>query len=429
MLYYVFRWFITLFYQLFYKRVSIYGKGNIPKGKPTIIAADHTNALVDPLMIAVFIRRGIYFLVRADIFKSKFLIWLFNQIHMKPVYRPRDGADYVQKNEVTFAKVDEWLVNNKAVLIFPEGNCEKEKRLRALKKGTVRMAFSAWEKGKTDISIVPTGINYTHFDEMRSDIFISYGKPIYINDYKAAFEGNPAKAYRLANRDLLKAMRSEMIIIEDKTAENVAEKLLEIGRNDFPAPRFPIMSKDERFLRYEQRITRNVNQLFKNDQAAFAEFETKIDTYFNQLNTLNTTDRALMNYKQPNSFMVLLFAPIAKLLGKALHYPILHFQKKSIALAKKDATMLMTFWSGFSIGFYIAFGFLFMLIGPFIFGFVFTLGILIILIFLTYWSGVILEIRKSDLENTALDTLETTKAAEIKALKTMRLEFSKFIRQ
>lgn len=429
MLYYVFRWFITLFYQLFYKRVSIYGKENIPKGKPTIIAADHTNALVDPLMIAVFIRRGIYFLVRADIFKNKFLIWVFDQIHMKPVYRPRDGADYVEKNKITFAKVDEWLMNNKAVLIFPEGNCEKEKRLRLLKKGTVRMAFSAWEKGKTDISIVPTGINYTHFDKMRSDIFISYGKPIYINDYKAAFEENPAKAYRLANRDLLKAMRAEMIIIEDKTTENVAEKLLEIGRNDFPQPRFPIMSKDERFLRYEQRITRNVNQLFKNDKAAFANFELKIDTYFNQLKALKTTDKALVNYKKPNSFIALLLSPIAKLLSKVLHYPILKFKEKAIALAKNDATMLMTFWSGFGIGFYLVFGLSFMIIGSFIFGFVFTLGLLIILIFLTYWSGVILEIRKADIQNTALDELETTHLEQIESLKTMRLEFSKFIRQ
>lgn len=429
MLYYVFRWFITLFYQLFYKRVSIFGKENIPKGKSTIIAADHTNALVDPLMIAVFIRRGIYFLVRADVFTSKFLVWFFDQLHMKPVYRPRDGADYAEKNLITFAKVDEWLLNDKAVLIFPEGNCEKEKRLRALKKGTVRMAFSAWEKGKKDISIVPTGINYTHFDDMRSDIFISYGKPIYINDYKAAFEQNPAKAYRLANADLFKAIQAEMIIIKDKITENVAEKLLIIGRNDFPAPRFPIMSKDIRFLRYEQRITRNVNQLYKSDKVAFADFEKKINAYFNSLEALNTTDRALVNYKKPNSFMALLFAPIAKLLGKALHYPILYFQKKSIALAKKDATMLMTFWSGFSIGFYIAFGFLFMLIGSFVFGFLFTLGILIILIFLTYWSGVILEIRKADQQNTALDELETTQGEQLENLKTMRLEFSKFIRQ
>jgi 1-acyl-sn-glycerol-3-phosphate acyltransferase len=429
MLYYVFRWFITLFYQLFYKRVSIYGKKNIPKGKPTIIAADHTNALVDPLMIAVFIRRGIYFLVRADVFKSKLLIWVFDQIHMKPVYRPRDGADYAEKNIITFAKVDEWLLNDKAVLIFSEGGCEKEKRLRPLKKGTVRMAFSAWEKGKTEISIIPTGINYTHFDEMRSDIFISYGKPIYINDYKAAFEENPAKAYRLANADLSEAIQAEMIIIEDKMAENVAEKLLIIGRNDFPAPRFPIMSKDERFLRYEQRITRNVNQLFKNDKTAFANFEIKIDTYFDQLKTLNTKDKALMNYEKPNSFIVLLLAPIAKLLGMILHYPILKFKEKATALAKKDDTMLMTFWSGFGIGFYIAFGFLFTIVGSFFFGIVFTLGLLIILIFLTYWSGVILEIRKEDKENSALEAIEMKQSEQIANLKAMRLEFSKFIRK
>jgi hypothetical protein len=72
---------------------------------------------------------------------------------------------------------------------------------------------------------------------------ISYGKPMRLEDYRASFEQNPAKAYREANRDLSKGIKDEMIIIEKEENDNITESLLMIGRNDFNENRFPIMAK------------------------------------------------------------------------------------------------------------------------------------------------------------------------------------------
>jgi 1-acyl-sn-glycerol-3-phosphate acyltransferase len=429
MIYYVFGSIIKWFYQMFYKRVYLQGLENIPEGKPVLLAANHSNALLDPLLIAIFLlkKRPIYFLARADIFTSKFLVWLFDQIHMRPIYRPRDGADYIEKNDRIFDEVNGWLLSKKAVLIFSEGNSEVMKRLRPIKKGTVRMGFRAWEDG-ADVHIIPTGINYTHHYKKRSEVVISYGKPILLEDYRASFEMNPSKAYREANRDLFQQLQDEMVVIDTPENEAIAEQMLIVGRNDFPEPRFPIMAYNPRRLPYEQRITRKVNRLEKMDSDGLEMLKNKANTYFETLKRLNTTDGAVKNYKQANSFIILLLAPLAKLLGVVLHAPLNYFEKMATKMTAKDESMFTTVWTGLTMGFYIVLGLLWVILGTAFLGLVVGVGSLVIFVFLTYWTGVILEIRKTDKANAHLENLNLQSPEKVKALEAMRLELSKWIR-
>ena len=428
MIYIVFREFIRWFFQLFYKRIYIQGIENVPKGKPVILAADHTNALVDPLVVAIFMRRHIYFLARADVFANKFLVWLFGQVHMRPIYRPRDGADYVEKNEKIFEEVNNWLLTKKAVLIFSEGNCVSQKRLRPLKKGTVRMGFKAWEDG-ADVHIVPTGINYTYHHEGRSELMISYGKPMRLEDYRASFEQNPAKAYREANRDLSKGIKDEMIIIEKEENDNITESLLMIGRNDFNENRFPIMAKNPRRLYYEQRIAKKVNELYKEGGEAYDHLKKQVEAYQEKLNSLNTIDSAVRNSDQANSLIILILAPIAQLLSIIFHFPYRFFRKKAAAMTKNDISMFTTLWTGFLMGSYIAFGLVWLIVGSIFLGFILTFGIGIFIIFITYWSGVILEKRAADKANSRMEQLEIEAPEMVKELKALRLELSNWIKK
>ena len=56
----------------FYRKRSVVGLNNLPKGKPYILAANHQNAFMDPIMVAGSIPfLQTFYLVRADIFKKK----------------------------------------------------------------------------------------------------------------------------------------------------------------------------------------------------------------------------------------------------------------------------------------------------------------------------------------------------------------------
>jgi 1-acyl-sn-glycerol-3-phosphate acyltransferase len=68
------------------------------------------------------------------------------------------------------------------VLIFSEGLCKNEWHLRPLKKGTARLALSAWEDG-IPLKILPVGINYQSFSSFGKNIQLFLGEPITQNDF------------------------------------------------------------------------------------------------------------------------------------------------------------------------------------------------------------------------------------------------------
>lgn len=420
---------IRTFFQLFYKRIYITGLENVPKDKPIFLAANHSNALIDGYLIAIFLigHRTSHFLGRAGIFGNKILDWLFTTVQIIPIYRPRDGGDYTQRNVSTFEKVDKVLLQNKAILIFPEGNCVKEKRLRPLKKGTVRMAFSAWEKG-ADVHIIPIGISYTKHDEARSEVLLSFGKSIQIEDYRSSFNENPTETYTSVNDDLKSAIESEMVLIENADDEVIIEQLLEIGRNDyrvigtgFQEKNNFIMSNNPDRLDFEKEIANKINQLTKTDKAQLAILKANANAYFEALKKEKTTDKALVNYEKPTSFIVQLLAPLAMILSVILHFPLRYFKSLATKMTKNDNTMFLTLWTGFLLGFYLVLGLILMIFGTITIGFLnaFLIGIGIVV--LTYGSGLILEKYKVDKAKMDLKKLAIRSPEKIAALKKMRL--------
>ena len=61
-------------------------------------------------------------------------------------------------------------------MIFSEGLCINEWKLRPLKKGTARLAFSSWEEG-IELTVLPAGINYHSFTSFGKIVHINFGKP------------------------------------------------------------------------------------------------------------------------------------------------------------------------------------------------------------------------------------------------------------
>ena len=87
------RTYVRFAFWLTHKRVVVTGRHLIPKGKPIIFAANHQNALMDPLALCCTNSLQILWLARADIFKSKAARSFLNYIKMLPIYRIRDGKE------------------------------------------------------------------------------------------------------------------------------------------------------------------------------------------------------------------------------------------------------------------------------------------------------------------------------------------------
>jgi 1-acyl-sn-glycerol-3-phosphate acyltransferase len=205
---------VTIGQNTFYKRHKIVGVENIPKDKPIMFCANHQNAFMDPVLIAVNLTKPTSYLVRADIFKKKLIAKIFYSINMQPIYRERDGVNTKEANQKTFNYCFDALAKNQPIIIFPEGNHGKFKTLRPVKKGFARIAKGAELKhGDIDVQIVPVGLNYSDHSNMGAEMLLVFGEPIPIDRYVKDLD-NPRQINE-AVKEVSKKMSEIIIDIQD----------------------------------------------------------------------------------------------------------------------------------------------------------------------------------------------------------------------
>jgi 1-acyl-sn-glycerol-3-phosphate acyltransferase len=104
---------------------------------------------------------------------------------MLPVYRMRDGYETLKLNDEVFLKTVDVIKNKNGLVILPEGNHDGHRRLRQLKKGICRIAFSAEEINDYNLNIrlIPVGLEFSHYYRFRQVLTVVYGKPIEVSEY------------------------------------------------------------------------------------------------------------------------------------------------------------------------------------------------------------------------------------------------------
>lgn len=181
---------VKLALKLFYKEIIIEGKENIPKDKSILMVSNHQNALIDPLLLATLSGLKPYYLTRASAFKHPLVAKLLNYIQMIPIYRVRDGIKNMEKNQETFNKSVQILLNGGSLLIFGEGSHSTRRNLRPMKKGFSRIAIQALEENpKLELVIIPVAINYSNHNHSGSKVRITFGEvidpKIYVSDFES----------------------------------------------------------------------------------------------------------------------------------------------------------------------------------------------------------------------------------------------------
>ena len=220
----------TAFY-LFYRRVYVTGRENVPDGGGLIFAANHQNALMDALAVIFTGKYQPVYLARADLFRNRMIARILLFLKIMPVYRFRDGVESMGRNEDTFEKTSAILSEGGCIGIMPEGNHGDEKRLRILKKGVFRIAFKAAEiyDGSLDVKIVPVGLDYSNTKRVFEELVVNFGKPMPVSEYLELYAVHPQKGINAMRKDLAESMQSLMIDIRDESNYEKDKLLLDIG--------------------------------------------------------------------------------------------------------------------------------------------------------------------------------------------------------
>lgn len=169
-----------------YRNILKVGEENIPQDGAIIFAPNHTNTLMDALVVLTYNCQPKVFVARADIFRNRKLAQIFTFLKIMPIMRQRDGISAVKKNQETIDKAVDVLKDRIPFCIFPEGTHQAKYSSLPLSKGIFRIAYQAHDlMPDVPLYIVPVGIKYGDFFRFRSTIRMEFGKPINVGEFIA----------------------------------------------------------------------------------------------------------------------------------------------------------------------------------------------------------------------------------------------------
>jgi 1-acyl-sn-glycerol-3-phosphate acyltransferase len=178
--------------QIYCSKTVVHFDANTNFNNPKIIGANHPNSFFDAIVIAVSYPKPIYFLARGDAFNKPLIANFLNALQLIPIYRLSEGKSNLGKNEDTFKRCVALLKQNQTILIFSEGLCINEWKLRPLKKGTARLALMAIQDAIPNLKIQPTNLNYSSFDENPKQVLVNFNSEFEVtaNEKKTEFYSN-----------------------------------------------------------------------------------------------------------------------------------------------------------------------------------------------------------------------------------------------
>ena len=316
---------VSLKYALrfFYPRLKTVNSPKTFLGR-TIYVSNHAASFMDPLVIGGLRMPIVFFLTRSDVFNpiTRPFLWA---AHMLPIYRQHDGVDTKDQNKKTFQECTQILKYGRNLLIFGEGFTDDVfiRRLKPVKKGAVRIGFSALESmnWKKKIYIAAVGCNYSDPNRMRSDVLIATSHRICLNDFREQYEENPNLAISELTKMVEQLMKDQITHVEKIEWCDFHEHVMRLTRKGMNAlnsdTRIPLIRR----WHYSRKLAQWLNERTNDELSKLKGLKHEMTDYFSQQKQLGINENYIFDIvkhkriSRTKEFIYLLFLFPFALLG------------------------------------------------------------------------------------------------------------------
>jgi 1-acyl-sn-glycerol-3-phosphate acyltransferase len=186
-----------------YFDLKIYGARHIPPTGGVLIVSNHQSFL-DPVLLAVQLKRPMSYLARATLFKNPFFSWLITSLNAVPVRRGEGDIGAVKE---TIRRLEEGHM----LALFPEGTRSTNGEMKPLEAGVALVIRRA------NVAIVPAVVHGS-YDAWPKGEKLPHAHPIRV------LYGPPINVKGLKGNQIIPLLESTLHqMLADLRAENVSK--------------------------------------------------------------------------------------------------------------------------------------------------------------------------------------------------------------
>lgn len=168
-----------------YRRFEVHGKENLPMDGAMIYGINHSNTLMDAVVMLSTGSEKMVFMARGDIFANPKVASFLRFARILPLFRIRNGVAAVRNNTGSIEQAVDVVHDKVGLYLFPEGRHRTKHSLLQMGKGIFHIALdSNREFGKEmPVYVVPVGIEYGDYFRYRSTCMVNFGEAINVTDF------------------------------------------------------------------------------------------------------------------------------------------------------------------------------------------------------------------------------------------------------
>jgi glycerol-3-phosphate O-acyltransferase/dihydroxyacetone phosphate acyltransferase len=221
----------------FFKSVEVRHADRVPPGGPVLLCINHPNNLIDSLLVGAVLARKVHYLATAALFRNPLVARFLTACGAIPVYRKQDDPDKMDKNTETFAACYRALERGRLIGIYPEGTTHAEARVQRIKTGAARIALEYEARRQSSrqgegLTVVPVGLTFEARKSFRARVRVSFGEPIPVTPYLAAYREDSAKAVEALTTAIQWGMEAQVLHVERIDRGGLVRALDELYRSE-----------------------------------------------------------------------------------------------------------------------------------------------------------------------------------------------------
>ncbi|MDX2091858.1 MAG: 1-acyl-sn-glycerol-3-phosphate acyltransferase [Kofleriaceae bacterium] len=276
--------------RLYFRSIERVGEAPTRDTRGRVFVANHTNALLDPVIVMTDAACAISPVAKSTLWKVPVLRWLLDRAGAVPIVRRRDTPDKdTAANASVFEKIAGHLAGGGNILIFPEGTSHSLPQLAPLRSGAARMLLGAEARRGVPPTFQAVALEFDARTDFRSRCLVLWGPVRRLVDVAGEGEERVRAVTALMEQDL------KELLVEGETHEDRLRiaRVAELLATDAGDHSLTGWSDRGRQVELAGRTLRDV------EPKLIARVAEHIDAYYAELERLGFADTQIAGTPEP----------------------------------------------------------------------------------------------------------------------------------